>query len=114
MSVSLHVHKPSYYTIVDQSLVFSLGSIFFIFYQIGKYADKLLIDINLARQDAGYERFGATGFSRVIVRGTRTASNMVSAILPKPVRDAIEKRFEPAVEKKVQGTQKKETHAHEN
>ena len=50
--------------------------------------------VNLARQDTGYERFGASPISRSIVRATINFANLLNQITPKRVRIWIEKRFE--------------------
>ncbi len=49
--------------------------------------------INLARQDAGYERFGSTYISRALVRAFINVSNFVKKITPSSVSQWIEKRF---------------------
>ena len=52
-------------------------------------------EINLARQDAGYERFTSTGLSRTIVRATRSLHETFEKWLPEKLRKKIEKRFIP-------------------
>ncbi len=51
-------------------------------------------ELNLARQDAGYERFGSTGFARTMVRATSSASKGINAFLPASVVSGIERRFD--------------------
>ena len=51
-------------------------------------------EINLARQDAGYERFNSTGIARVVVRGSRLASEFFGNLLPVSTKSYLEKRFE--------------------
>lgn len=51
-------------------------------------------ELNLARQDAGFERFGSTGFARALVRGANNFSKGVNAFVPASVMSSIEKRFD--------------------
>ncbi len=51
-------------------------------------------EINLSRQDAGYERFGSSAFSRNLVRGSISVSNSVESIMPKFITSFITKRFD--------------------
>ncbi len=51
-------------------------------------------ELNLARQDAGFERFGSSGIARSIVRGTGSLSKGINAFLPATVITSIEKRFD--------------------
>jgi phosphate/sulfate permease len=69
-------------------------------------------EINLARQDAGYERFGSTGFSRALVRGTRNAAAFMNKLLPPGMQRNLEKRFEPALVGDVKGEVHVDGHAH--
>jgi hypothetical protein len=50
-------------------------------------------EINLARQNAGYERFGSTLFSRSIVRSFVNFRKSVGSILPNIVKSRINNRF---------------------
>jgi phosphate/sulfate permease len=50
--------------------------------------------IDLSRQGEGYERFNSTGFSRLIVRQTRTFNRVVGYIVPNRVTNFIEERFD--------------------
>jgi phosphate/sulfate permease len=50
-------------------------------------------EINLARQDAGYERFSSTGLSRTIVRATRNMSQFFNDLMPENLQKKLEKRF---------------------
>jgi len=52
-------------------------------------------EVNLSRQDAGYERFGSTALSRSIVRASVNAGKRMESILPTAVLRFIEKRFAP-------------------
>jgi phosphate/sulfate permease len=51
-------------------------------------------EINLARQDAGYERFGSTAMSRALVRGSNNLSKSFNAIIPEAIQRKIEKQFD--------------------
>jgi phosphate/sulfate permease len=51
-------------------------------------------ELNLARQDAGFERFGSSGFARTIVRASNNVSKGINAFLPESVLTSIEKRFD--------------------
>ena len=50
--------------------------------------------INLSRQDAGYERFGSTSFSRAIVRSFVNMNNAVTKVVPQPVLAWVGGRFD--------------------
>jgi len=50
-------------------------------------------EINLARQDAGYERFGSSMLARSLVRGANNFSTTFKSILPVVVQNKIEKQF---------------------
>ena len=50
--------------------------------------------IDLSRQSEGYERFNSSGFSRLIVRQTRTFNRAMGYVVPNPVNRFIEKRFD--------------------
>jgi phosphate/sulfate permease len=50
--------------------------------------------VNLARQDAGYERFGSTQLSRALVRWSIGISETIKKITPEKVQKFIESRFE--------------------
>lgn len=51
-------------------------------------------ELNLARQDAGFERFGSSGFARTIVRTSSNLSKKINTLLPASVVAAIDKRFD--------------------
>ena len=51
-------------------------------------------ELNLARQDAGFERFGSTGFARTIVRTSSNLSKKINAFLPASMVSAIDRRFD--------------------
>ncbi len=55
-------------------------------------------EINLARQDAGYERFSSTGLARVVVRGSRGASTFFGSITPKGWKTFVSSRFEESTD----------------
>ena len=51
-------------------------------------------ELNLARQDAGFERFGSSGFARTIVRTSSNISKGINAFVPASIMTSIEKRFD--------------------
>ncbi len=57
--------------------------------------------VDLGRQEEGYERFEATGFSRVLVRGSSNMANFFEKILPKNLNEKIDRNFDqtPFIEK---------------
>jgi phosphate/sulfate permease len=56
-------------------------------------------EVNLARQDHGYERFEPNPLSRIIVRFFVSSAKVSEKIMPKSVQDWIESKFEkPVVE----------------
>ena len=59
-------------------------------------------EINLARQDAGYERFGSTGLARSMVRGASNFSTGAGKLLPAVIRNKIEKQFDQTEYQKQQ------------
>jgi len=59
-------------------------------------------EINLARQDVGYERFGSSGFARSLVRGTNSMAKGFRGIIPAAIHDKIEKQFDQSEYKKQQ------------
>ncbi|MFO8236094.1 MAG: inorganic phosphate transporter [Bacteroidales bacterium] len=52
-------------------------------------------EINLSRQGEGYERFGATGFARVIVRHALEINETINKFIPRQIRNKVKKRFQP-------------------
>ena len=50
--------------------------------------------IDLSRQDAGHERFESTGFSRAIVRHSRTINEATRRVVPNRFLRMIERRFD--------------------
>jgi len=58
--------------------------------------------VDLARQEAGEERFKSNRISKVLVRSTINFEKTVKKIMPKPIRVGIEKQFEPVVAKTVE------------
>lgn len=61
-------------------------------------------EVNLGRQGKGNERFGSSGLSRSIVRGSMGISRTISGIIPDPLRKKIDKRFEiPKPDRKQSG-----------
>ncbi|MCD4697766.1 MAG: inorganic phosphate transporter [Bacteroidales bacterium] len=59
-------------------------------------------EINLARQDVGYERFGSSIFARSLVRRTNAVSQGFRGILSPAILSKIEKQFDQAEYKKKQ------------
>jgi len=57
-------------------------------------------EINLARQDAGTERFSSSVVSRSVVHGAVGVSKFINKIVPQKLVDFIDKRFEFKKEKK--------------
>jgi hypothetical protein len=57
-------------------------------------------EINLARQDAGYERFGSSIFARSLVRATSNASKKINDMIPGHIQQKIERRFDQTSYKK--------------
>jgi len=51
-------------------------------------------EINLARQDAGYERFGSSGLARSMVRGTNNFARSLKSFLPTSFQNGLENRFD--------------------
>lgn len=51
-------------------------------------------EINLSRQNEGYERFGSSGASRSLVRFFIIVNNFFLSITPKSLQNAISRRFE--------------------
>jgi phosphate/sulfate permease len=59
-------------------------------------------EINLARQDVGYERFGSSIFARTLVRRTDNISSGIRNMLPSALNDKINKQFDQTEYKKQQ------------
>lgn len=57
--------------------------------------------IDLSRQDEGDERFGSSGFSRAIVRGTIKVNNVIEKIIPQKILSGLESRFDRSFEKEA-------------
>ena len=53
-------------------------------------------EINLARQDVGYERFGSSMLARSMVRGTNSMARNFKSLLPVQIQQGIESRFDQA------------------
>ena len=60
-------------------------------------------EINLTRQDAGYERFGSTEFSRAIVRISVNTAEFFGKITPPTIKKYIENQFDTKLVIKQQG-----------
>lgn len=58
--------------------------------------------LDLSRQDEGEERFGSSGFSRSLVRGTIKFNNIIEKAVPKRVLSAVESRFDRSFEKEIE------------
>ncbi|MEZ5083543.1 MAG: inorganic phosphate transporter [Bacteroidales bacterium] len=59
-------------------------------------------EINLARQDVGYERFGSSKFARALVRRTDTIASGFRSVLPASINAKIDKQFDQKEYKKQQ------------
>lgn len=59
-------------------------------------------EINLARQDTGYERFGSSIFARSLVRRTNNFSKTFKNLLPVAIQNKIEKQFDQVEYQKQQ------------
>ncbi|MEZ5198696.1 MAG: inorganic phosphate transporter [Bacteroidales bacterium] len=59
-------------------------------------------EINLARQDAGYERFGSSMFARALVRRTDSVASGFRKLLPEGLNNKIDKQFDQAQYRKQQ------------
>ena len=51
-------------------------------------------EVNLGRQDTGDERFGSSGFARLIVRKTLSMNKNIERIMPNKINSIVRKRFE--------------------
>ncbi|MCK5823108.1 MAG: inorganic phosphate transporter [Bacteroidales bacterium] len=51
-------------------------------------------EVNLGRQDTGDERFGSSGFARLIVRKTLSMNKNIKRIMPNKINSIVRKRFE--------------------
>lgn len=51
-------------------------------------------ELNLSRQDEGYERFGSSGVSRAIVRGFISLGKTVDSVTPPAITNFAKKRFD--------------------
>ncbi|MGD9995271.1 MAG: inorganic phosphate transporter, partial [Salinivirgaceae bacterium] len=59
-------------------------------------------ELNLSRQDEGYERFGSSFMARMIVGRSITAGTFFGNLVPAAVRDGIKKRFnQEEIQKKI-------------
>ena len=65
--------------------------------------------LDLSRQDAGTERFGATGFSKAIVRSAVRANKVLSRITPSKVSVFVQKQFDDTRADTVYADQEKPT-----
>jgi len=65
-------------------------------------------ELNLARQDVGYERFGSSAIARSMVRGTNSFAQSFKSMLPVIIRQGIEKKFDQVTYKKQQAALGKE------
>ena len=52
-------------------------------------------EVNLGRQDEGYERFGSNAFARVLVQLVMNTHKSLSSLVPKKLNKAIIARFKP-------------------
>lgn len=59
-------------------------------------------EINLARQDVGYERFGSSGIARSLVRGMNAISQGLWQNVPSGIQNKVKKQFDQTEYKKQQ------------
>ncbi|MEN8118700.1 MAG: inorganic phosphate transporter [Bacteroidota bacterium] len=52
-------------------------------------------ELNLSKQDAGYEKFESSIFSRYIVRQSIKVSNALNYIVPQKIQTSVNNRFQP-------------------
>lgn len=62
-------------------------------------------EVNLGRQDDGYERFDSSFLARNLVRGSLTINRVFENIIPKPVKKFVSSRFD---HKKIKKSKKQE------
>lgn len=55
-------------------------------------------EVNLGRQDTGDERFGSSGFARLVVRRILSMNKNIERIMPNKINAIVKKRFEPTAE----------------
>lgn len=65
-------------------------------------------ELNLSRQSEGYERFGASGFSRIIVRKAIELNTMIKGLLPNSWQKQINQRFDQNHTPEKEQTQKED------
>ena len=58
-------------------------------------------EINLSRQDEGYERFGSSRFSRNLVRGSISIINTIQRLVPKTFSVLVSRRFDQIKSKEM-------------
>lgn len=63
-------------------------------------------EVNLSRQDVGYERFGSSQLARTLVRGARNIGKDSGKYLPRSVKQFIEKRFDNSQSLAIKGDKK--------
>ena len=87
-SLAGEVHTDSY-------LLILAGLIMVVTLWTSKKARKVVkTSIDLGRQSEGEERFGSSFFARSIVRGSIAISNSFNQLIPKKVRDFINRQFD--------------------
>lgn len=85
---------------VDWRYLFGAGLIMILSLWFSKKARSVTATgVDLSRQSEGVERFSSTGASRSIVRSALSLSKIFNVITPQPVKDFIESRFQPVVNK---------------
>ena len=90
-------------------LLLSAGIIMVITLYFSKKARSVTqTEINLSRQGEGYERFGSSGISRLIVRKVIEFNNNIKAALPQRWQKAISSRFSMNQAPEIKKTQKED------
>jgi phosphate/sulfate permease len=90
-------------------LLLSAGIIMVITLYFSKKARSVTqTEINLSRQGEGYERFGSSGISRLIVRKVIEFNNNIKAALPQSWQKAISSRFSMNQSPEIKKTQKED------
>jgi len=82
------IKTPSYFLIIAGVIML------FVLWFSKKAKTVIETSLQLSRQEEGNERFGSSAFSRVLVRKVVNSSNVVGKIIPKPILQKIQSRFE--------------------
>ncbi|MBI9065724.1 MAG: inorganic phosphate transporter [Salinivirgaceae bacterium] len=89
-----NVQTPSYFLVIA-------GGIMVVTLWFSKKARSVTeTELNLSRQDEGYERFGSSFIARMLVRRSVASNTFFSKIIPERVSNSIRKRFDQTEYKK--------------